>query len=301
MTDYNVFYELKKSVLVHYKKRHPYFTGDWKTFSSQDILNLIDAIQLETKNTVSEKWIYTHLKPETNAKLPRKDMLDILSQFAGTSSWDEFKYQFESVEKENLVTNASQIKSYKNIFFVSVAVIIIAFLLWKMSLFGKPTITIQLEEKFSKDTISKSTTKAFVIEDEVASEVPIQNSKIEVKNDAKVVLKSVFHKEATIDLNKTPTITKVTLQPNDYANILQGFIQSDTKDWQNRKKQLEMILHDNLEVIVMLQQNLGSEYLNKEEFSQKLIVPTASLKKLKMVEIKNDTTDKITFIRFIQE
>ena len=38
-----------------------------------------------------------------------------------------------------------------------------------------------------------------------------------------------------------------------------------------------------------------------KEFSQKLIIPTASLKKMKIVEIKNDENKKIQFIRIKQE
>ena len=105
MTEISVFYELKNSVLEHYKKCYPYFEGNWKNFSSQDILNLIDAIFEETKSSVSEKWIYTHLKPEINEKLPRKDMLDILSQFVGKSGWDEYKYHYsgKEIQDERLI------------------------------------------------------------------------------------------------------------------------------------------------------------------------------------------------------
>jgi hypothetical protein len=83
--------------------------------------------------------------------------------------------------------------------------------------------------------------------------------------------------------------------------MLKAFMLSDIKDWQTRKEQLNKILSDNLEVIVMLKDDLGAEYFNKSEFSQKLIVPTASLKKMKIVEIKNDANDKIQFIRIKQE
>ena len=76
---------------------------------------------------------------------------------------------------------------------------------------------------------------------------------------------------------------------------------SDIKDWQTRKVQLNTILADNLEVLVMLKDDLGAEYFNKKEFSQKMIVPTASLKKMKILEIKNDSHNKIQFIRIKQE
>ena len=111
MTDLEIFQQLKESVLEHYQNSNPYFNGSWKSFSSQDILNLIDDIQLKTKQSVSEKWIYTHLKPETNEKLPRKDMLDILSRYVGKSGWDEFKFMDNSNDNKNVnVKNHSKKK-----------------------------------------------------------------------------------------------------------------------------------------------------------------------------------------------
>ena len=302
MTDIAVFYELKKSVLERYKKRYPYFNGTWKNFSSQDIFNLIDDVQEQTKNRVSEKWIYTHLKPEANEKLPRKDLLDIFSLYVGKSSWDEYKYQFG---KQKLVLNekVSNPKSKNNMYwsFGLVLVFILGFLFWKFALQSNPIKTIQLKEQYTEEHVDEKMTKAFVIEDSLETEIPIENSKIKVKENSKIIVKNPLFKDKEVDLAQTPPTNTLLLEPNDYATILQGFIKSDIKDWQTRKVQLQKILHDNVEVIVMLKDNLGAEYFNKEEFSQKLIIPTASLKKMQIVEIKNDETNQITFIRLIQE
>jgi hypothetical protein len=119
------------------------------------------------------------------------------------------------------------------------------------------------------------------------------------------VIQSPFYLPKTIVINPNGTKKeppkRIDLKPDDYAMMLKAFMLSDIKDWQTRKEQLNKILSDNLEVIVMLKDDLGAEYFNKSEFSQKLIVPTASLKKMKIVEIKNDATDKIQFIRIKQE
>ncbi|WP_445457671.1 hypothetical protein [Flavobacterium sp. HNIBRBA15423] len=304
MTDIAVFYELKKSVLEHYKKRYLYFDGNWKNFSTQDILNLIDDVQEKTKNSVSEKWIYTHLKPQINEKLPRKDMLDIFSQYVGKAGWDEFKHTFISqglqVEKE---TKNSSTTSRKAIYLVLGFLIfsVLLFVFWKWKTSSENLKTIYLEEKYSRDTIAAKSTKVYVVDDEIEKQILLKDSKVEVKENAKVIAKSPFYKEKTLDLRQNPETNNMILEPNDYVNILQGFIKSDIKDWKTRKVQLQKILHDNVEVIVMLKNNLGAEYFNKEEFSQKLIIPTASLKKMQIVEVKNDNTNKITFIRLIQE
>jgi len=305
MTEIAVFYELKNGVLEHYKKRYPYYNGDWKSFSSQDILNLIDAVFEETKSSVSEKWIYTHLKPENNEKLPRKDMLDIFSKYVGKASWDEFKFSFNETEKveinKNVIVNEKKSNVKKRLVFGFVAFVLSFIIFWKLNKKAANTKVIDLKEQFSNDTISSQNTKAYVVEDAIEKEIPIEKSKIEVNKNAQVVIKSPFYKEKNINLIETPNVDKVSLQPNDYTNILQGFIKSDIKNWLTRKNQLEIILDDNVEVIVMLKKNLGAEYFNKTEFSQKLIIPTASLKKLKIVEVKNNKNNKITFVRLIEE
>jgi predicted DNA-binding transcriptional regulator AlpA len=305
MTEIVVFYELKKSVLEHYKKRYPYFNGDWKSFSSQDILNLIEAVFEETKSSVSEKWIYTHLKPEANEKLPRKDMLDIFSKYVGKASWDEFKFSFKEVEKveinKKVIVSEKVFNTKKRVIFGFILLVFSSVIFWKQYKKEAKTKVINLKEQFSNDTISSENTKAYVVEDAIEKEIPIANSKIEVDENATVIVKSPFFKEKNINLKQQPEVNIIELVPNDYVAILNGFIKSDIKDWQTRKTQLELILEDNAEVIIMLKNNLGSEYFNKSEFSQKLIIPTASLKKLKIVEVKNNQKNKITFVRLIEE
>jgi predicted DNA-binding transcriptional regulator AlpA len=302
MTDLELFYQLKKSVLEQYQNSYPYFNGSWKSFSTQDILNLIEDIQLTTKQTVSEKWIYTHLKPETNQKLPRKDMLDILSVYVGKSGWDEFV--FNSNINGNI--NGNNIKNIKfgfskkfgiwMLFFGSLS---IGFFIWKFA--SKEEHKIEFQNSFTKDSIAKEDVKAFVIEDTVEKQIDIQSQTLNIDKATKVILKSPFYKPKEITILPNEPIARVELNPNDFAMMLKAFMKSDIKDWQTRKEQLNKILSDNLEVMVMLQNNLGAEYFNKTEFSQKIIIPTAALKKLKIVELKQEKDNKISFLRLTIE
>ena len=78
-------------------------------------------------------------------------------------------------------------------------------------------------------------------------------------------------------------------------------MKSDIKDWQTRKEQLQQILANDLEVLVMLKNDLGIEYFNKQEFSEKLIVPSVSLKRMKVIDIRSNEKNEINFIRILQE
>ena len=297
MTDLEFFYQLKKSVLEQYQNSYPYFNGSWKSFSAQDILNLIDDIQLITKQSISEKWIYTHLKPETNQKLPRKDMLDILSVYVGKSGWDEFVFNGNIKENNNNFKLGFSNKLVIWVLFFGV--LIAGFFIWKF--LSKEEQKLEFQNSFTKDSIAKEEVKAYVVEDTVEKQIDINSSTFNIDRATKVVLKSPFYKPKEITILPNEPIAKVELNPNDYAMMLKAFMKSDIKDWQTRKEQLNKILSDNLEVMVMLQNNLGAEYFNKQEFSQKVILPTASLKKLKIVELKQENDNKISFLRLTTE
>ena len=306
MTELEQFQELKDKVLLKYQEQYPFFQGTWKTFSSQDIQNLIGLIEVQCKQTISEKWIYTHLKPETNSKIPRKDMLNILSQFVGYSGWDEFTFEekvFESKESKKVAKSKTKFWFALLILIFGIAIIFIYF--YKKE--APKSKVIELNNEFTNEKINSNEVKVYEVNDSVSKSLEIKEGKIQVSNDdmkTKLVIKSPFYKTKTIDLNANGEVSesnKIDLKPDDYAMMLKAFMVSDIKDWKTRKEQLDKILSDNLEVMVMLKDNLGAEYFNKTEFSQKLIIPTATLRKMKIIEIEKETNQKIKFIRITQE
>jgi hypothetical protein len=295
----DVFYKLKNDVLLTYQKQYPYFEGNWKTFSSQDIQNLIDLVAVQVKQTVSEKWIYTHLKVETNDKLPRKDMLDILSQLVGYSGWDEYVFKW----KQEVVPNVAQPKRNYNVVFSLgfIGLFLIGFFSYRY-LKREEVQTIEVKNAFTEEQINSEEVKVVMIENNVETPIEMVDSKIQIttKDSAKIVLKSPYYKDKTIVVRKENS-NAITLQPDDYAMMLKGFMKSDIKDWETRKEQLQKILADDLEVLVMLKNDLGIEYFNKQEFSEKLIVPSVALKRMKVIDIQSNDKDEIKFIRIIQE
>lgn len=304
MNPLDLFQNLKNDVLFVYKEHHPYFEGTWKTFSSQDIQNLMELIEIKVKQTISEKWIYTHLKPETNDKLPRKDMLNILSQLVGFSGWDEyvFKHKVAIAEPQLNVT-----KSNKNKLMWLAGLFVItgisAFVFYNLIYEKNNVHSLEVKDSYTNDKINMDDIKATIVND--SSEIPIEiiNSELQIKtkDSIKVVINSPFYEQKEVIVTNTHPHPNIVLEPNDYAMMLKGFMKSDIKDWQTRKEQLNKIFSDDLEVIVMLKNDLGAEYFNKEEFSEKLIIPSASLKKMKVLEIKNEANKQINFIRILQQ
>ncbi|CAM3546337.1 hypothetical protein FLGE108171_02290 [Flavobacterium gelidilacus] len=304
MNPLDLFQNLKNDVLFVYKEHHPYFDGTWKTFSSQDIQNLIELIEIKVKQTVSEKWIYSHLKPEKNDKLPRKDMLNILSQLVGFSGWEEYVFKHKVVIAE---PQLNVMKSNKNKLIWLAGLLIItgisAFVFYNL-IYEKDNVhSLEVKDSYTNDKINMDDIKATIVND--SSEIPIEiiNSELQIKttDSIKVVINSPFYEQKEVIVTNTHPHPNIVLEPNDYAMMLKGFMKSDIKDWQTRKEQLNKIFSDDLEVIVMLKNDLGAEYFNKEEFSEKLIIPSASLKKMKVLEIKNEANKQINFIRILQQ
>lgn len=305
MTDLELFQELKDKVLQHYKGHFPFFTGSWKTFSSQDIQKLIILIETECKQSISEKWIYTHLKPEKSQKVPRKDMLDILSMLVGYSGWDELKFEYKDEETAKLPR-----KHNRYVVFVVGLVGLGVFFTFVIFFFIKKHTNndkrvLQIKNLYNDQHVNGEEVKVYELQDSVKKAINIKNGAVEINDlkerNKKLEIVSPFYKKKVVQISQSDTaLTEIDLEPNDYAMMLKAFMVSDIKDWQTRKIQLDKILSDDLEVIIMLKDDLGVEYFNKKEFSQKLIVPTASIKKMRIIELQSDERGMIQFIRINQ-
>ncbi|MDR2205395.1 MAG: hypothetical protein LBE36_04490 [Flavobacteriaceae bacterium] len=298
MTDIEVFYELKKNILSEYRKHYPYFKGDWSGFGSKDIQNLTDLISENQKENVSEKWIYTHLKPETNDKLPRKDMLDIFSKFAGYSGWSEFHHLKTDSEK-TLIR-----KSKKKSVAIWVIPIIIISLALMIIIRKKPEIAekeISIKNSYTGKEIPKNEIKIYEINKDEKKEISAVNSKIALEKDSvKIAVESPFYETQTVKISEENP-AEILLKPKDNAMMLKAFLSAEIKDWQTRKQQLETILSENTEVLLMLKNNLGTEYFNKEDFIKQILIPTERTKTWNIVELKSDESNKINFIRITEE
>lgn len=306
MTELEQFQRLKKLVLLKYQEHYPFFQGNWKSFSAQDIQNLIGLIEENCRQTISEKWIYTHLKPEVNQKVPRKDMLNILAQFTGFSGWDEFVFDENSATTVTLPKKRKGFSKFWLLILIPLAGIAVWYFNYNSSEIPK-TKTVEINNEFTNEKVKSDEVKVVQIEDSVEKPLEVKDGKVKINSSGntqtKLVIRSPFYRQRTVVINTSTTELpkQVALTPDDYAMMLKAFMSSDIKDWQTRKEQLNKILADDLEVIVMLKNNVGAEYYDKNEFSQKLIVPTATVKRMKIIEVKNDGDNKIQFIRIKQE
>ncbi|KUJ51481.1 hypothetical protein [Chryseobacterium sp. JAH] len=95
MTDLDLlhFEQLKKDVQAQYLKEYTPSYDDISKWKGIDIIYFQEDLRKKAKGNISEKSFYTYFKNSPVTKLPRIDMLTLLSIYAGYTSWYEFKKQ----------------------------------------------------------------------------------------------------------------------------------------------------------------------------------------------------------------
>ncbi|KQK27355.1 hypothetical protein AR438_03915 [Chryseobacterium aquaticum] len=95
MTDLDLlhFEQLKKDVQAQYLKEYTPSYDDISKWKGIDIIYFQEDLRKKAKGNISEKSFYTYFKNSPVTKLPRIDMLTLLSVYAGYNSWYEFKKQ----------------------------------------------------------------------------------------------------------------------------------------------------------------------------------------------------------------
>lgn len=93
-TDIEIFEILKKSIAERFLEENSAQSTDVSKWKGQEIVIFQEDLFNKTKSTVSEKWFYTYFKSDFK-KLPRIDMLNLLSQYCGYKNWAHFLNQKE--------------------------------------------------------------------------------------------------------------------------------------------------------------------------------------------------------------
>jgi len=93
-TDIEIFEILKKAIANRFLEENSAQSTNISDWKGQEIVVFQEDLFNRTKSTVSEKWFYTYFKSDFK-KLPRIDMLNLLSQYCGYKSWAHFLNQKE--------------------------------------------------------------------------------------------------------------------------------------------------------------------------------------------------------------
>lgn len=103
------FEQLKNEIETQFLTRHTPSQDRISQWKGIDIIYFQEDLREITKGTISEKSFYTYFKAKNLEKIPRIDMLNILSQYVGYASWHEFKKK-HLFENEELPKNPEEIQ-----------------------------------------------------------------------------------------------------------------------------------------------------------------------------------------------
>lgn len=302
------FQQLKIAIGDSFRQTHPHCGIPIQEWKGQEIVNFQEDLQAKVKGRISEKWFYTHIKKPDNARLPRIDMLNMLSAYAGYQNWQEFKFQHQ-------VSVASPIKDSRSDREKSIR--LWGMLLGLMGLLGSGIWLFAFPERgytfcfvdgTTGQAIHHSDLEVMLIEQGESPrklscdpkgclELPLSDELIQL-----IVSAPYYHTDTIYRrLNKHRKREEIKLRTDDFALMIHFFSTDNKQDWQKHRKQLQNIFADHAKIFqVSPNHQLGMEMYNKVEFINKLTTPIKSLGQIEILETIYDK-GKIVSMRFVQK
>lgn len=275
--------------------------AQWK---GQEIVDFQEELLINVNAHISEKWFYNHFKTD-KANLPRIDMLNLLSRYAGYANWDDFRFKhpdnrlpLEKLKKTN--------RYFILVPLMALLILVVFFILFK--LFSTREYRFSFFDADTGQPISNSMIEVTVLRD---NESPVNylcgpDGIFRLKTgraSLRFVVESPCYQTDTITrlLDKFNPVETVKLRPDNYALMIQYFAGSRVADWQKRREQLNRMISDNVMIYqVYSKETLGVELYNKEEFINKLTMPSAGLQGIEIFDTEYEE-GKISLIRFRQK
>jgi hypothetical protein len=302
--DQAYFEELKKRIVVVMQQSYPGIHPSISEWKGQEITDFQEELLNKVNAHISEKWFYTHMK-SSSPTLPRIDVLNLLSKYAGYANWDDFIYKNPKLLPHGSIPSVKSANRYFYIVPVLVLVIVAVF-------FGLFKLFNTREYKFcfyDADTREPINNIKIEVRLLLEGESPVtsfcdSNGCFILKTDKsliRLVVSAPYYKTDTIvrivkklDLNEI-----VSLHANDYALMIHYFSQMKVDDWQNRRDRLQKMIDDGAMIYQVMgtKDAIGTELYNKQEFIDKLTVPSGSLKNIEILDTKF-RNEKIMVLRF---
>jgi hypothetical protein len=335
LSDQEYFRELKKEVSATFRGLFPSSPVEIEEWKGQDIVNFQEELMQKVNGRISEKWFYTHIKGQQE-KLPRIDMLNLLSEYAGYRSWSDFVMQkkgreeapgtgkleiptAEKHEAQGILESASSQPAAESLIsgsnsskrvLIIIAVLLVLSSITVIAILNRPHIkTYQccFVDMDGRAPIPNARIELKVLsynESPVLAEVD-SNGCFELKttdDKVRLVVTSPYYRADSVTRVLTSDLVyeRVKLRTNDYALMIHYFSTSKVSDWKKRRMQLDDMIAENAKIFQVYDDNSGMELYNKDEFINKLTMPLKSLRNIEIIETQY-TGNKISELRFRQK
>ena len=282
---------LKSEVAKTFLKENPAQYTDISKWKGEDIVRFQEDLLHKVKGRVSEKWFYNYFRNDIQ-KLPRIDMLNLLSEYVGYKNWADFTYKNQK--------KTSKKKTYKPMMlpFALLLLAIIGYAFWPAvshrAVFcftddaGNPVDNIRVIQLFDKQS---------------DRELKVENQCVSIDKEQKEIrlkIVSPYYKDVLIirTLHDADYKERIRLHPDLYALLIQSYSKTDTKDWEKRRTQLEGIIAD--DALIYRQwfgAQKGIEIFDKDTFIGQLCIPTGWVRNIDILEIEQEN-NQIVKLRF---
>ncbi len=284
------FNQLKKKLRIRVETKLE-IRKDFKEWSIADIHNFQIDLEQSCQSTVSEKWVYLHFKNQSE-KMPRVDVLNLLSRYCGYKNWDDFKFKNQVKPTEN----KPKAKVKVAWLLLPVLVLLLAVFWWN----SRANYTVMVFKDAYTHQLIDLKTLTFTA---AKSRTVVKGGALQLKVNQLDTLQidGAYYKPFSMALDKSKSDTVwVELWPDDYALMLNYFSRAQSDNWEKRRMQLEEAIHDDSKIFQSHPKHQGIEMLNKHEFIDRLILPVNSLKNLEIQDIQYQE-GKIYRLRFVQK
>lgn len=285
------FEQLKNAVEATFLDNNNSTTSieNWK---GDEIVNFQEDLFTKVKGKVSEKWFYTYIKNTPN-KLPRIDVLNLLSDYVGHKSWNTFKANQQTHKIKTKKTSKRLVLAAV----LPVVIIVIYFLN------RKNTFEFCFVDALKNEIVSMPIDIKILHQNQSPEHFKTDSLgcfSYETKKEIiKFVIESPYHKTDTIIRGiEAENNQIVKVKPDDYALMLHYYANGNVKDWQNHINKLELLIDDNAKIYRLFKKNINIEIYSKDEFIRMLTIPTKSLKQTEILK-KEIENGKIKTLKFI--
>jgi hypothetical protein len=288
------FEKLRKLAVNKFRLGNSSVGEDPINWSGQEIMCFQEDLQEKVNTTISEKWFYTYFKQEQLRKLPRIDMLNLLAEYAGFTNWKDFS------QKNNTVVE----KKKFGLMYPAILAVIGAIVLGFFMIPKEKTYTFCFVDKDVDLPITSPLHVTILKKGQSPIHIETQNNGCFTykgkEASIEFVVESPYYKTDTItrSYNQKEDAEQVHLSADEYALILHYFSTNNIEDWNQRRKELGKMIHDKAVIYqVFGQDEFGIDVLSKEAFINKITLPTSSVRKMKIIEIKREE-GQITKLKF---
>jgi hypothetical protein len=301
--DHTYFGLLKSKIVSVMQESYPGISPVISEWKGQEITDFQEDLRIRVNANISEKWFYTHMK-SSHPSLPRIDLLNLLSKYAGYANWDDFVFKNQDL----IPTEPDKIKSSNRYFIIiPTAVLFIVGILYVLFIFlNTRNYHFTFQDADTHETIQSKNIVVKLLEpgESPANYSAGADGMLHLKTDKSkvtMIVSAPYYQTDTFvrTLKKFNRNEIILLHANDYSLMIHYFSTQKVDDWERRKKHLDDIFDENVAIYQVLgdKEATGMALYNKQEFIDKMTMPSGSLRDIEVLDSRL-RNNKICLLRF---